>query len=77
MNDSAESMKIGPLYAPKNPPRLAGWLIGIGSFAFFAYWTADSFFPQRELTLEAMIVKLIVAGLSAAVGVYLMHINHS
>ena len=77
MNDSGESMKIGPLYAPKNPQRLAAWMIGNGTFAFFVYWTADSFFPQRELTLEAMIVKLISAGLSFATGIWLMHINHS
>lgn len=77
MNDSLESMKIGPLYAPKNPQRLAAWMIGNGTFAFFVYWTADSFFPQRELTAEAMIVKLVSAGLSFAVGLWLMHINHN
>ena len=77
MNDSGESMKVGPLYVPKNPQRLAAWMIGNGTFAFFVYWTADSFFPQRELTAEAMIVKLISAGLSFAVGLWLMHINHN
>ena len=77
MNDSGESMKIGPLYVPKNPQRLAAWMIGNGTFAFFVYWTADSFFPQRELTVEAMVVKLISAGLSFAVGLWLMHINHT
>ena len=77
MNEADDSMKIGPLYAPKNPQRLAAWMIGNGTFAFFVYWTADSFFPQRELTLEAMTVKLISAGLSFAVGLWLMHINHN
>jgi hypothetical protein len=77
MNELNESMKIGPLYAPKAPPRLAGWIIGNAAFAFFVYWTADSFYPGRELTAEAMIVKLVLAGISFAVGLYLMHINHN
>ncbi len=72
-----QTMKIGPLSAPKNPPRLAGWLVGIAVFAGFVYWTADSFFPQRELTAEAMLVKLALAGLTFVVGLWLMHINHN
>ena len=77
MNELNESRKIGPLYVPKAPPRLAGWAIGIAAFAFFVYWTADSFFPGRELTAAAMVVKLVMAGISFAVGLYLMHINNN
>jgi hypothetical protein len=77
MNESSQNMKIGPLNAPRNPPRLAGWLIGNLTFAFCWYWTIDSFFPQRELTAEAMIAKLVVAGISFVAGLWLMHINHT
>jgi hypothetical protein len=76
MNESSDGRKLGPLNVPRNPQRLAWWLIGNATFAFFVYWTADSFYPGRELTAEAMLVKLMLAAISFAVGLWLMHINH-
>jgi hypothetical protein len=72
----SDGKKIGPLAVPSDPKRLAYWMIGNLTFAFFVYWTADSFFPGRELTGEAMLWKLGTAAISFAVGLWLMHINH-
>ena len=72
----SDAKKIAFLNIPSDPKRLAGWLIGNGTFAFFVYWTADSFFPGKELTLDAMLWKLGTAAISFAIGAWLMHINH-
>jgi hypothetical protein len=72
----SDGKKIGPLAIPADPKRLAGWMVGNATFAFFVYWTADSFFPGREMTAEAMLWKLGTAAVSFAIGLWLMHINH-
>jgi hypothetical protein len=68
---------LGLLNAPKNPVHLGSWFAGNLTFAFFVYWTADSFFPGTELSAQAMLVKLLTAGISVLVGLWLMHINHN
>ncbi len=72
----SDAKKIAFLNIPSDPKRLAGWMIGNGTFAFFVYWTADSFFPGTELTAQAMLWKLGTAAVSFAIGLWLMHINH-
>ncbi len=74
--ETPDAKKIGPLNVPSNPMRLAGWMVGNATFAFFVYWTADSFFPGKEMTGEAMLWKLGTGALSFAIGLWLMHINH-
>jgi hypothetical protein len=68
---------LGVLNAPKNPIHLGSWILGNLTFAFFVYWTADSFFPGTELSAQAMLVKLVAAGISFLIGLWLMHINHN
>jgi hypothetical protein len=78
METTSDHMKLlGLLNAPKNLVHLASWMLGNATFAFFMYWTADSFFPGTELSATAMLVKLLTAGLSFLVGLWLMHINHN
>lgn len=73
----SDAKRVGLLNIPANPISLGSWMVGNATFAFFVYWTADSFFPGTELSANAMLWKLGTAGASFAIGLWLMHINHA